>query len=242
MVSADGHVHLFRRHQRCTTAGGASGGASRIVGVAHRAGVGCVTAPRHAEALTDRLAQDGAPGVQDAGHYGGIGIGNVALQDAGAVHHGDSGDADVVFDGDSPPRKQAAFRSLYFASPVPGPQGIVLRSGTIAGVSRVLHLQRRLGELIKASVRFQHWGHQAAKGLQVLVGGAEAVSPGYSRQIVYAGLLYGHGLVLLGPRPLFYYVMSLPAGPHIIRVLVIGWFDPPAILHPSFRRRWPEVI
>src|SRR5436309_156539 len=80
-VPADRHVDLAGHHQGGAAAGGAAGGEVGMVGVADRAGVGGEAAAGEAEVLADGLAEDLAAGVEDAGDDGGVGLGDVALED-----------------------------------------------------------------------------------------------------------------------------------------------------------------
>ncbi len=73
-----------------------------------------------------------------------------------------------------------------------------MEAETVAGASRVLHRQRGLADLVKASVGLQYRGYQTSEGLQVFAGGAEAADPCNSGKFVYVRLLTGMGLSSLG--------------------------------------------
>src|SRR5919199_902707 len=97
LVATDGHVALAGDHEGGTPARGAARRAAVVVGVQDRPGVARVAAAREAQRLADGLADDLAARVQDAGDDGSVGLGDVAFEGGGAVHHRDARDADVVF-------------------------------------------------------------------------------------------------------------------------------------------------
>src|SRR5207237_6593223 len=98
----------------------ATGRPRGVVRVADGPRVAGVAAAGEAEVLADGLAQDRAAGVEDARDHGGVDLRRVALEHAGAVHHRDSGHADVVLDGHRLAREQAPGRALDLSPPVPG--------------------------------------------------------------------------------------------------------------------------
>ena len=174
LVSADGHVHRARRHQRSAAAGRAAGRARRIVRIAHRTAVARVAAAGEAQALADGFAQNGPARVEDARHDCGVTARHVAFQHAAPVHHGHAGDADVVLDGEGLARERAGRCAGDVRAPVPGAQGILRGRGAVAGIARVFDREGGLGELIEPVVRREHTAHEALVRPQIVLRDAEA--------------------------------------------------------------------
>src|SRR6185436_15289814 len=126
LVAPDGHLHLARRHDGRAPRRGAAGGVAHLARVVHGPGRARVAAAREAEVLAVHLAEDGAAGVEDARHDGGVDVGDVALQRGGAVHHGHAGQADVVLERDALALQLAGGRALDLALVVPGVVLVVL--------------------------------------------------------------------------------------------------------------------
>src|SRR3954451_24508236 len=105
----------------------------------HRPGGAGMAGAGETEIFTMRLADDGAAGIENARHDGGVDIGRVALQRGSAVHHGHAGDADIVLDRDLLAGELAAWRPLDLGLDVPGVVFVLLAFGTIAGCPRILY-------------------------------------------------------------------------------------------------------
>ena len=78
----------------------AAGRIAHLVWIMHRAGRAGMAAAGETKILAMRFADDGAAGVEDAGDDGGVGVGDIAFERRGAVHHRHAGEADIVLERD----------------------------------------------------------------------------------------------------------------------------------------------
>lgn len=141
-----------------------------------------MAAAREAKMLTHGLADDLATSIEDAGHNGRVHVGDVALQHVGTVHHRDSGNANIVFDGDFLAREWPCRRALDRAPPVPSVEPIVRGGWTEPRLARVLHRQCRLRELVQATVRREHTVHEVAERRQIVAAEIQVVGFGDALQ------------------------------------------------------------
>jgi hypothetical protein len=152
-----------------------------------------VAAAREAEALADRLAEDGAAGVQDALDHGGVLVGHVAVQQRRPVAHGHAGDGDVVLDGDGPAGQRPTIGALDPDPPGPSPEPVLLRPGGGTAVARVTRLPLGLLELVEPVVGSQEPLDQCLEGGHPLLGDAEVELAGDRGELLGCGTLNGHG-------------------------------------------------
>ena len=96
LVAADRHVGLAGDDDGGAARGGAAGRIAVLARIVDRTGRGGVAAAGEAEILAMHLADDGGAGIEHAGHHGGVDVGHVAFERAGAVHHRHAGEADIV--------------------------------------------------------------------------------------------------------------------------------------------------
>ena len=143
------------------------------------------------------LADDGAAGIEDAGDDGGIGIGHVAFERRGAVHHGNAGQADIVLHRDGLAGKLAAGRALDLGLDVPGVVFVLLAFRAIARRTRILHrrdvVRHGVDRFVGGVVRL----HQGVVGFEFLVAHMHAEVFGDAAQLIESGSSDGHGLVSL---------------------------------------------
>src|SRR5947208_13053696 len=144
--------------------------------------VGGVAAAGEAQVLTHCLADDLSAPIQNARHEGCVDIGYVALEDARSVHHGNPGYADVVLDGDLLAGKRPGRCALYGALPVPSIETVFRSGRTITWVPPVLNRERRLGELVQATIRGQHAVHEVAEGCEIVLAQFQTIGSGNSLQ------------------------------------------------------------
>src|ERR1041384_3950647 len=105
--------------------------------VVHRQRLAGVAAARQAEALADRLADDLAAGVEDAGDQGRVDVGHIAFERRRAVHHRQAGDADIVLDDDRLAGQRAARLALDRGLPGPGVEPVLVMARAIAAGPRI---------------------------------------------------------------------------------------------------------
>ena len=164
LVAANGHVDLFRAHQRSRAAGRPPGGVAHLEGVVHWASGAGMRATRKAEMLTVRFAADRPSCGEDARDNGGIDIRSVAFEGRGAVHHGHAGQANVVFDGDILPFEGATGAATHFAFVVPGVERIFFSLRSVAGRAWVAYGGQVVGHGIDAIVGLEGVFHQGEVG------------------------------------------------------------------------------
>src|SRR5439155_14043087 len=117
----------------------AAGRVADLAGVMHRPGGVRVASPGHTEILAVCLTEDGAAGVENAGDDGRVDLGHIALEGGRPVHHRHAGEHHVVLEDHGLALELALARSLDSRLVVPGVMRVLLRSGTMAGRSWVLH-------------------------------------------------------------------------------------------------------
>src|SRR5258708_5626448 len=98
-----------------------------------------VATPGEAEIFAVHFAEDGAAGVEDAGDDGGVGVGDVAFQRRGTVHHRYAGEADIVLQRNGLAGELAAGRAFDRGLDVPGVIFVLLTFGAITGRPRIFH-------------------------------------------------------------------------------------------------------
>ena len=148
LVAADRHVGFAGRdHHRAARrrAAGRIAHFVRIVDGTRRAGV---AAAGEAEIFAMRLADDGAAGVEHAGDDRRVGVGRVAFERRGAVHHRHARDADIVLDRDLLAGELAARRALDLGLDVPGVVFVLLAFRTIARRARIFHGRHIVGHRV----------------------------------------------------------------------------------------------
>src|SRR5947209_2607046 len=84
-----------------------------------------MAATGEAQALADGLAQDRAARIENTRHDGRINVRHVPLKHAGAVHHGDAGDAHGVLYGHGLARQGPRRCAPDLRAPVPSAQGVI---------------------------------------------------------------------------------------------------------------------
>src|SRR5439155_650755 len=109
----------------------------------------------------------------------------------GAVHHRDSGHAHVVLDRDLLAGEQSRGRALDRALPVPRVEPVLGRRRTVARVARILHGERRLGELVQPSVRREDTVHQGAERGEVFGTEVQIVRLRDAPELIQRGLSQG---------------------------------------------------
>src|SRR5664280_1900363 len=137
--------------------------------------VSLVWLPPEKQALTDRLAQDGAAGIEDPLHHRGIRVRDVALQDRRAVHHRHSGDTDVVLDGHGLARKHSVVRAADRRPVVPRTQRVAGVCWPLTALSRVAHRRNGFDQLVESVIGLQGGVDQGAERRHLVVGQAEVV-------------------------------------------------------------------
>ena len=146
-----------------------------------------------AEILAMRLADDGAAGVEDARDDGGIGIGHVAFERRGAVHHGNAGQADIVLERDRLAGELAARRALDRRLDVPGVVLVLVALGTVAGRSRIGHgrdvIRHGIDDVVGGVISL----HQGVVGFELLVAHMHAEVLGDAAQLIESGSSDCHG-------------------------------------------------
>jgi hypothetical protein len=152
-----------------------------------------MAATREAEALTDRLAQNGAAGVENSLDHGGVLIGHIAVQQRGAVLHGHAGDRDIVLDGHGPPDQRPTVGPLDPDPPGPGPEPVLLGPGGGPAVPRPARLPLGLPELVEPVIGGQEALDQRLEGGHPLFGDDEVELAGDRGEVVGYGTLHGHG-------------------------------------------------
>lgn len=100
---------------------------------------------------------------------------NVTFEDAGAVHHGNAGHADVVLDSHGLAGENSALRTGYVATPVPSPQWVVFRLGSRPWGPRVFDRQAGSGKLVQPGIRVQDGLAQLNVGLHIGRGWVQVV-------------------------------------------------------------------
>ena len=121
----------------------------RVVGLAESVGV---AAPRIAEVLAVRLPEDGGASVEHAVDDRGVELGYVAGEGRRSVHHGDTGDGDVVLHGDGAAGQRSCVGAANFGLPIPRVERVVLRCGAMARRSRVAHGRELVGHGVERLV------------------------------------------------------------------------------------------
>src|SRR6202035_3283039 len=113
---------------------------------------------------------------------GGIGIGDVALQRRGAVHHGNAGETDVVLDGNGLAGQFAARRALDRGLDVPGVVFVLLAFRAVAGRPRIFHgrniIRHGIDDVVGGVISL----HQGVVGFEFLVTHVHAEVLGYAAQ------------------------------------------------------------
>ena len=148
---------------------------------------------REAQVFACSLARDGAAGIEDTGDYGGVHFWHIAFQQLRAIHHWDASHADIVFDGDSLPLKNALVGPFDLRLPIPGIERILIGSRTIARSARIFHRQLRLWQLVEAIIRGDGSGHESAERGGIFRGQRHAEGPGNFQNLVDGGQSYRHG-------------------------------------------------
>ncbi len=153
LVAAERHRHLARRHQRRTAARRAAGAVRRVMRIADDAAGAGMACSGKAEIFAGRLARDGAAGVENARHHGGVDLRHITFEQRRTVHHGNAGDADVVLDRDLLAAQQSLRAAMDVRLPVPAAIGIFRRGRTVSRRSRRNRRQRRRDQFVKPAIR-----------------------------------------------------------------------------------------
>ena len=196
LVAADGHVGLAEGDEDGAARRGAPGRVVPLVRVVHRPrGIG-VAAARQAEVLAVRLAEDGAAGVEDPGHDGGVHLGHVALEGGGAVHHGHAGQHDVVLQHDRLSLQLPRGRALDRALVVPGVVLVLLGTRPVTRRARVGHRREVVRQAVDDVVALDARLHERDERVDVGVGQREPHLGGDGLHLVRCGDGDWHGILL----------------------------------------------
>jgi hypothetical protein len=155
--------------------------------VVHRACAVGVAPAREAKSLAVGLAHDGAAGIEHPRCHGGIDLGHVAVQDAGAVHHGHAGQHDVVLQNDLLTREGPGSGAGHDASVVPGVARILLGWRPMPGWARVALRGRGVLQRVDEVVGSQPGLHEADVRPGLLVVQREAELPADPLDLVTSG-------------------------------------------------------
>jgi hypothetical protein len=155
-----------------------------------------MAAAGQAEILAMRLADDGAAGIKDAGHDGGVDVRHVALERRRTVHHRHAGQHDVVLQHDGLALELAARGAFDRGLDVPGIVLVLVAGRAIARRARIFHPRQVVGHGIDDVVGRHARPHQLDEGLHVGVGQRQA---DIGRD--FAQLLFGRDLNAMGSPP-----------------------------------------
>ena len=162
LIATGGQFAIASRDGSATAARRAARRMGRLVRIAHRSERAGVATARERHILAIRLAENGAAGIENAGNNGCIDIGDIALEEAAAVHHRHAGNADRVFDANLEALENSLARAFDFRAPVPCIIGVVLRLRALSRGARIFDLGLILGHRINTTRRIDRPLHEAA--------------------------------------------------------------------------------
>ena len=161
LVAAERHRHFAARNQRRASTRRTAGAMRRVMRIAdHATGAG-VACAREAEIFAGRLARDGAAGIENPRHHGGVDFRHVTFEQRRAVHHRHAGDADVVLDRNLLAAQQPIAAAPDIRLPVPGAVWIFRRGRPVSGRARRDRRQGGRDQFFKPAIR----GQRSLEGL-----------------------------------------------------------------------------
>ncbi len=162
------------------------------MGIADRtAGAGEAPA-RRTEILAPRLADDGAAGIEDARHDGGVDLGDVTGKDRRAVHHRHPSDTGVVLDGDALASEFARWRARDFGDGAPGIVGVLAGDRGSARRAGIFHRRQLVGHRGQRIVAGEARLHQTEIGPSVGIRERDAEFVGDGADLVAGRAWHGH--------------------------------------------------